>query len=423
MKELLDKYHGHLPRYASYPAARYWSKEFTTEAWLESLSVELNSIDQIGLYIHIPFCESLCDFCGCNTSITKNHGVERDYLESIRNEWQIYLKNLPALAQKKISYLYVGGGTPNFFSSQHLDQLFSNFSHQLQLSFSVVEVDLKHLYAEQIETFSKHGIQGLSFGVQDLSEAGLQQLNTGQSYDWIKNKVQLIQDQGLKTSMDLMYGFPHQDTATLSECLERVFEINPDRLAVYKWVRAQWMKLARENNEVPSTQFVEHYEWMRSRIKSSGYQELGLGHFVKESDELVLAASEKRLRRFFSSYHDSQASVLLGLGVSSISEIPDSYHQNEKALPVYERKVRQQCVPTARGHTLSEKERKKRELIFKLSTAYELEVPAESKDQFRLFFAELLSEKLLVEKEECFQLSDDGKIFIRSICHWLENNL
>ena len=383
---LFAKYDVPVPRYTSYPTVPHWSDRLDTNSWLASMRASLEPEDAtLGLYIHLPFCESLCTFCGCNTVITRDHGRERSYLDLIAGELDLYLGHVPRLSATRVVQLHLGGGTPTFFSSEHLRALVDAIAGRLALPRDTdlfegsVEVDPRVTSAAQLEALHDRGFTRISFGVQDIEPE-------------VQNLVNRVQPASLTTTLcaaaracgydsiniDLIYGLPGQTPESMRRLAAWVVDLAPDRLAVYSFARVPWIKPAQRkfrDDQVPEGPAKRAlYDIIRAALADAGYQEIGLDHFARPEDGLARAVREGRLSRNFMGYTDRVVTTLLGLGVSAISETPGCYHQNEKVLPTYERRVRSGDLATLRGHVLTDEDRRQRRKIMRLLTSYRTEM-------------------------------------------------
>ena len=432
LKRLLEKYDVPAPRYSSYPTVPYWSENPTTEEWMDSINKTLDeSNSSWSMYIHIPFCETLCTFCGCNTSITKDHKREPAYLERLVKEWSIYLKNCPELKNKPLKELYIGGGTPTFFSPDNLRALIQRLQDNITLSDDFegsLELDPRHATPEHLEKLLDLGFKGVSMGVQDFDPEVQRLVNRIQPENITKDLMDAARKMGYKSvNYDLIYGLPKQNLTTMKHLIEKTVEHRPDRIAFYRFAMVPWIKPTHriyKDEDLPvGAKKRELYEYGREALLKAGYVEIGMDHFALPEDSLAQSKQEKRLHRNFVGYTAHNTELLLGLGVSSISESPEIFHQNEKKLPVYERNIDEDKIPTFRGHVLTSEDRTHRELILKLMTEWEVELSSEQVYDMKEFLHSMEEDGLIEFEDFKITVPEKGRPFIRNICMGLDMRL
>jgi oxygen-independent coproporphyrinogen-3 oxidase len=378
--ELLAKYDVPVPRYTSYPTVPTWRTTPSPEAWRASLASAVDREDAaLSVYVHLPFCESLCSFCGCNNVITRDHGREQPYIDLVLAELDRYLDGTPALADAPVRQIHLGGGTPTFLAPPALDRLVRALTARLprrDRDFEgAIEVDPRVTTQAHLETIRALGFDRLSLGVQDIDAEVQRLVNRVQPLDVTRTLCRSARALGFASvNLDLIYGLPGQTPDSMARLADAILALEPDRLAVYSFARVPWIKPAQRrfrDDQIPvGADKRALYEIVRAQLVEAGYVEIGLDHFARPSDALARAAETGTLHRNFMGYADVATSVLLGLGVSAISETPACYHQNEKVLPVYEKRVRAGEVPTLRGHVLTPGDRRRREVIASLMTRY-----------------------------------------------------
>lgn len=403
MKDLLLKYDQPVPRYASYPTAKNWSRDFTAGTWREHLKADLKA--KYGLYIHIPFCQSLCGFCGLNTSITENREVRREYVKNLLQEWEMYSPDLGL-----VSSIYLGGGTPNFLCPDTNEMLLGAFE-KAEDFWGLVEVDPRYLNLEILESYKDLGFENLSMGIQDFNESVLKKIGRFKDSDKVESSIDLAKKMGFHLSFDLLYGLPGQTEESWQINLQKLEELSPQRLALYRWVPVPWTKPEQrpyKDEEIPERgEAIGHYEMIREKLKNLGYVDLGMDYYAKEGDILL-----GQRHRYFSGYNPHDLDAVIGLGVSAISETKTAYHQNEKALPVYQRRVSQGELPTYRGLSLNDTEIEKRQRISSLTESFTFEKGNEDLTSF--------IEDGLVEVNDQVYVQEKGLPFLRHIAKCLE---
>ncbi len=375
---LLEKYDVPVPRYTSYPAVPDWGATPDAATWRAAVHDAVTTADaSLAVYVHLPFCESLCTFCGCNNVITRNHDRSAPYVDTVLAELDLYLAQVPMLSDRPVSQIHLGGGTPTFLPPIVLDALLSGLERRLPLRAEpfegAVEVDPRVTTAEHLDVMRRHGLARISLGVQDIDPEVLRLVNRNQPLATTTALCALAREAGYTSiNLDLIYGLPGQTPESMMRLADAVIELRPNRLAVYGFARVPWIKPAQRkftDEQVPAGAAKRSlYEVVRDRLMAAGYLEIGLDHFALPGDGLAVAASQGTLHRNFMGYAERRTTTLLGLGVSAIAETPGCYHQNEKVLTVYERRVAAGEIPTLRGHVLSDEDRRRSALIRSLMT-------------------------------------------------------
>jgi oxygen-independent coproporphyrinogen III oxidase len=432
--DLFKKYDIPAPRYTSYPTVPYWTDNPTTTQWIENVRETFAKPDATwSLYIHIPFCETLCTFCGCNTSITKDHTREEPYVALIHKEWESYLKASPDIAKRPILQLHLGGGTPTFLNPQNLRKLLEPMMKQMTIDPSKfegsIEVDPRRTTREQLVELRALGFTRVSLGVQDFNPEVQRLINRKQPREITQKIVDDSRELGFKSvNFDLIYGLPKQTEESIREMTEITCEMRPDRIALYSFAKVPWIKPAQrlfKDEDLPEGEAKRKlYELARKILLEAGYIEIGMDHFALPEDSLSVSEKTGELHRNFMGYADRRTDALIGLGVSAISETPGCFHQNEKVLPVYERLVQSGAIPTLRGHLLSDEDRRRREQILRFMTkgTVELESDEQAMD-VRQFLTSLLEDGLVTLQGRNLRLTEKGRPFLRNACMALDARL
>ena len=370
MKNLFEKYDVPAPRYTSYPTVPYWETSPTADQWSENLrSILTQDGKSLSLYIHIPYCETLCTFCGCNTVITKDHKKEDPYVQAVLSEWQNYLRKVPAIKKTLLKHLHLGGGTPTFLSSEKLENLLKPILEEVTLDphfEGSIEVDPRRTTVEQLKTLRKLGFNRISLGVQDFNPEVQRLINRIQPYDITAGITNAARSLGFQSvNFDLIYGLAKQTQESMIDCIAKTIELRPDRIALYSFALVPWIKPAQrlfKDEDLPQGEAKrELYEVSRDALLKAGYIEIGMDHFALPNEALSKSLQNSTLHRNFMGYTDHKTDVLLGLGVSSISETSDMFHQNEKVLPTYQQLIEKDQIPTFRGHVLTSNDKKNRQ--------------------------------------------------------------
>lgn len=434
MKDLLAKYDVPVPRYTSYPTVPYWETNPTTDQWVQHLRATLKEgTGGWSLYLHIPFCESLCTFCGCNNIITKDHKRETPYVELVLKEWQMYLDQVPELTEKPLKHIHLGGGTPTFLSAQALTDLLKPILSRVKIDKNdfegSIEVDPRRTTVEQLKALRELGFNRVSMGVQDFNPEVQRLVNRIQPLEITKNLTDAARDMGYDSvNFDLIYGLAKQTPESITSTAQATVALRPDRIALYSFALVPWIKPAQrlfKDEDLPkASEKRQLYEIARGILIEGGYVEVGMDHFALATDNLCLAMNEKRLHRNFMGYTDQRTDVLLGMGVSSISETPYSFHQNEKVLPLYETALKEGRLPTLRGHILTDEDKVRREQILNLMTNFEVSfVDAAQENQAREFLAEMIKDELVEIKDHRLEINEAGRPFLRNACAFFDERL
>ena len=437
MNSLINKYNIPGPRYTSYPTVPYWENEsFTTEKWQNTVVRafnESNADEGISIYIHLPFCENLCTFCACHKRITKQHSVETPYLESVLKEWNLYLelfRQQPTTnnQQPKLKELHLGGGTPTFFSPENLRILLEGIFETVEIAenpeFSF-EGHPNNTTKEHLQTLYDLGFRRCSFGVQDYDLKVQKAINRIQPFENVKNVTEWAREIGYKSvSHDLVFGLPHQSWEAMELTIRKTLELKPDRLAFYSYAHVPWIKgvgqRGFDENDLPSGEEKRKlYENGKKLLQDLGYIEVGMDHFSLESDDLYQSLIQKKLHRNFMGYTSSNTQLIVGLGMSAISDSWYGFAQNEKTVEDYQKRVEEGKIPVFRGHILNDEDLIIRRHILNLMC--QLETTFTDKNTFAELPEALeklkeMQEDGLVELGDNFvKITEKGRVFTRNV--------
>lgn len=433
--ELLAKYDVPAPRYTSYPTVPYWSENPTSAQWIAALQQTLSENPQTAwsLYIHIPFCESLCTFCGCNTFITQNHENEASYTKAIHREWETYLAQVPQFKTAPIRQIHLGGGTPTFFSGENLKRLLRPIMEQVNIDPAhfegSIEVGPRVTNREHLEALRELGFQRISMGVQDFNPEVQHLINRVQPYDMTRDLTLLAREVGFDSvNYDLIYGLPAQTPESFRKTAETTIQLLPDRIALYSFAFVPWIKKAHrlftEDDLPKGADKRVLYEIARELFLDAGYKELGLDHFALPNDNLYQAYEQGELHRNFMGYTDMRTDILLGLGVSSISEAPTCFHQNEKQINSYKEQALAGEIPTLRGHLLDEADQRYREQILQFMTQQKVALFDEAQvADVRSYLSELFHDGLVQLEGTQLMMTERGRPFLRNAAMALDLRL
>ena len=433
MTDLFAKYDVPAPRYTSYPTVPFWTDSPTAEQWLNAVRTACDDeMTTWSLYFHLPFCETLCTFCACNTVITRDHGREETYINLLQREWQLYRDQIPELRRRPLRQLELGGGSPTFFSPDNLKRILEPILADAQVATeefrASVEVDPRRTTREQLVALRSLGFNRISLGVQDFDPVVQKLVNREQPLEQTRNVTDMARELGYgSVNYDLIYGLPRQTPESFRQTVEQTIKLKPDCIAVYSFARVPWIKPAQrsyKDEDLPKAgQKRALYEIARELLADAGYIEIGMDHFALPNDGLAQAQLNGTLHRNFMGYAEVRTRVLLGLGVSAISETPTCFHQNEKAFPVYERRLQQNELPTLRGHLLSEDDRRLREQILTFMTRFEVELGSEQRNDATIFLDPLIGDGLVELRDERLVLTERGRPFLRNACMFFDQRL
>jgi oxygen-independent coproporphyrinogen III oxidase len=426
MQELIKKYNKPIPRYTSYPTVPFWHNTPNELEWKEHVSKQFNisnPSEGISLYIHLPFCESLCTYCGCNTRITVNHAVEIPYIEALEKEFLLYLSLFNE--KPRIAELHLGGGTPTFFKPENLERLISFiFKHSIitdkaSLSF---EAHPNNTNKEHLRVLANLGFKRLSLGIQDFDPHVQELINRHQSMEEVENVTTLARSLGYNSiNFDLIYGLPDQNLESIRTTIKEVIKLMPERIAFYSYAHVPWLKPGQrkynESNLPSGEEKYALYQLGREMLEQAGYIEIGMDHFALEGDSLLSAMNRSILHRNFMGYTDNHTHLLLALGVSSISDSWTCFAQNEKKLEDYYRRIDNNEIPIMKGHQLSDDDLKRRVLILemmcKLKTKF---VPSLLNSSAISLLNELLADQLITIINDTIEVSYTGRALLRNCC-------
>ncbi|PKA22223.1 oxygen-independent coproporphyrinogen III oxidase, partial [Leptospira sp. mixed culture ATI2-C-A1] len=432
MKHLLEKYDTPAPRYTSYPTVPYWTDSPTLDECIQSLDTYLSPKDsRLAIYLHIPFCETLCTFCGCNTSITKNHTVEEPYVTALKNELQLYSEKVSSLNGKNLSELHLGGGSPTYLSDYNLQStiefILTKLNPAVDPQYSI-EVDPRRTRISQLKLLQKLGFRRISLGVQDFDPEVQRLVNRIQPFELTENITLEARALGFDSiNFDLIYGLPKQTLDSMQYSIEKTLELKPDRIAFYSYAHVPWIKASQRlftEKDLPEpTLKRDLYEMGRSLLEKEGYREIGMDHFALPHDKLWKAFNENKLHRNFMGYSDSKTDVMLGLGSSSISETPNLFFQNQKLEMKYRKSILDGTIPILRGHKLTRSDQNRKQLILDLMTSWKVKVPNDMKTHVSHFLQEMESDKLVHWEEETLTVTELGKPFLRIVAMAFDEKL
>jgi oxygen-independent coproporphyrinogen-3 oxidase len=423
--QLIGKYDVPGPRYTSYPTVPYWEPDtFSVKNWKKELGSV--TVEEIALYIHLPYCESLCTYCGCTTRITKNHQKERPYIDALLKEWSMYKEYLGVAPQVK--ELHFGGGTPTFFSAKNLKFLIEQLLvDNLEVPDISLEGHPNNTTEEHLHVLYRLGARRLSLGIQDFDPKVQQLIHRIQPFEQVEKVTKLARDIGYESiNFDLIYGLPGQTVETVSSTIDQTLLLRPDRIAFYSYAHVPWMKPAQRSFEKHLPNGNEKrslYELGKIKLEEAGYLEIGMDHFALPEDELAMAFRGGTLHRNFMGYTTRQTQTMIGLGASSISDLWTAFAQNEKSIDGYLEQVENNQLPIMRGHILNDEDLLVRKSILELMCTFKTSLMSwdeEMVEQIHLRLQEMEADRLLHWKGDTLEVQPEGVPFIRNICMALD---
>jgi oxygen-independent coproporphyrinogen-3 oxidase len=429
---LLEKYGRPGPRYTSYPTAPEWSDQFGSADAIEAFrrADKTASPAPVSLYVHIPFCESLCLYCGCNVVVQKDHSQSSIYLKALMNE--IDRLSSEVSRSRKVEQLHWGGGTPTYLSPDQIEALFrhieSRFSFADDAELSI-EVDPRVTTTDQLETLRRVGFNRVSMGIQDFDPLVQRTVRRIQTYEQTRSLFERCRQLGFQSlNVDLIYGLPHQTVESFAETLRLIVELNPDRIALFSYAHVPWMKKQQGSFAAYLPQGVEKLKIFSSAVQAfadAGYRYIGLDHFARPDDELCRAQDDRTLHRNFQGYTTRRGCDLFAAGVSSISSTDDAYIQSWRDLRHYYEALGSGRLPTMRGLRVSSEDRLRRSVINRLlchGVIVKPELEREQNIRFDEHFSLEMAALGELERDDLVRIYPDriqvepiGRIFIRNV--------
>lgn len=429
---LVQKYNVPGPRYTSYPTVPYWDEDlFSMKQWKSSFVKSFNESNRsegISLYIHLPFCESLCTFCGCNKRITKRHEVEHPYIDAVLKEWNLYCDLFSA--KPIIKEIHLGGGTPTFFSTNNLERLINGIFKRAEKAphheFSF-EGHPNNTTRQHLQTLYDLGFRRVSFGVQDYSEKVQEAIHRIQPFHNVAKVTFWAKEIGYTSvGHDLIFGLPFQTLDDVLDTIDKTKSLQPDRLAFYSYAHVPWIKgngqRGFKDEDLPkSDEKRELYEKGKIQLAKNNYIEIGMDHFSLKEDSMTKSFEAGKLHRNFMGYTSSKTQLMIGLGVSSISDSWYAFAQNEKTLEDYYSRLDENELPVFRGHILTDEDLIIRKHILNLmcqfSTSWENDTMKFNEiDEVLEHLQEMKEDGLLTIEENSIKVTEKGKPFVRNIC-------
>lgn len=431
--EIIKKYNVPSPRYTSYPTILDWN-QLALDSFLFKQnfihSFQIHPDKPASIYIHLPFCESLCTFCGCHKYITKNHSVEEPYIDALIKEWDLY----EALADQKIivEELHLGGGTPTFFSATALKRLITHITKNRTstINFSV-EGHPNHTSFEQLKTLYDLGFRRISFGVQDYNPQVQKAINRIQTFEQVKKVTEEARSLGFESiSHDLVFGLPKQTLEAIKDSIEKTILLRPDNISLYSYAHVPWVKGTGQRGfseeDLPTgPEKRKLYEFAKKSLLEEGYLEIGMDHFGLPTEPMTKAMLNKQLNRNFMGYTTAKTERLIGLGVSAISEYDFGYAQNVKSVKEYHEKIDNGELPLFKGHFHSDVDQELKKHIKELMCNFETFYTSDSwiakhLPRFEHELTALQNDGIITWNKGEIKITLAGRPFVRNVCMLLD---
>lgn len=430
--KLIQKYNVPGPRYTSYPTVPFWDvNQFSKSKWIETFQKsfhESNANQGISIYIHLPFCESLCTFCACHKHITKRHEVEDPYIQTVLKEWQLYTNLMSS--KPVIKEIHLGGGTPTFFSATNLNTLIKGILKGAELhkdyEFSF-EGHPNNTTKEQLQSLYNLGFTRVSFGIQDYDPKVQKAIHRVQSFEQVKKVTAWSREIGYTSiSHDLIFGLPFQTKETMADSIHKTKLLKPERISFYSYAHVPWVKGVGQRGfnakDLPKADEKRAlYDMGKQQLMDLGYQEIGMDHFALKDDALFKATEAKTLHRNFMGYTTNTTQLMVGLGMSAISDSWYGFSQNVKTIKQYETLVNSGEIPVFRGHILTEEDiiirRHILNIMCQLKTSWKDNASKFSKlDAVLATLKETEKDGLIAVDTNSLTVTEEAKPFIRNVC-------
>ena len=429
-EEFVTRYNRPGPRYTSYPTAPVWNDAYGPNDFEAAMQTAETKRSPVSLYMHLPFCESLCLFCACNVIIRKDKSVAPPYLSLLKKEIDHIASRVSR--DRQVSQFHWGGGTPTYLSPEQIEDLFVytrerfNFAPDAEIG---IEVDPRVTSHAHMEIVRKMGFNRLSMGVQDFKEEVQKAIHRIQPYEQTRDLIATARELGFDSiNLDLIYGLPYQTADSFAHTVEQIVSLSPDRIAMFSYAHVPWLKKQQGSFVAHLPEGMKKFDIFRNgllKFLEAGYLYIGMDHFAKENDELAVSQRNRTLHRNFQGYTTKAGADLYGMGITAISGIQGTYAQNHRDLPSWEKSVQERGIATMRGYHLSQDDIIRREVISRL-LCHTVIVKDEISKQFGINFDEYFApelEHLKMPQEDGLVVINDkeirtawlGRIFIRNL--------
>jgi oxygen-independent coproporphyrinogen III oxidase len=429
-EEFVARYNRPGPRYTSYPTAPVWTDAYGPNDFEAAMQTAEAKRSPVSLYMHLPFCESLCLFCACNVIIRKDKSVTPPYLSVLKKEIDHIASRVSR--DRQVAQFHWGGGTPTYLTPEQIEDLFLytkerfNFAPDAEIG---IEVDPRVTSTAHLETVRKMGFNRLSMGIQDFKEDVQKAIHRIQPYEQTRDLIASARQLGFDSiNVDLIYGLPYQTAESFAHTVEQIVGLSPDRIAMFSYAHVPWLKKQQGSFVGHLPEGMKKFDIFRSglmKFLAAGYLYIGMDHFAKENDELAVSQRNRTLHRNFQGYTTKAGADLYGMGITAISGIQETYAQNHRDLPSWEKAVEERGIATMRGYRLSQDDIIRREVISRL-LCHTVIVKDEISKKFGIHFDEYFAaelEHLKMPQEDGLVVINDkeirtawlGRIFIRNL--------
>lgn len=432
-KEILRKYDRPVPRYTSYPTAPIWGENFTEDQYIEHIKISNDRNNDLSIYFHLPFCNTLCWYCGCNVIITKNPDKIAAYLKYLKKEIDLVTAHLSP--ERRVVQMHWGGGTPNSMSPEQIKDICAyirtkfNFTNDAEVS---MEVDPRDMTLEHILAMREAGFTRISMGVQDLDPAVQKAIHRIQPVEMTAQVIKWAREHGFESAnVDLIYGLPLQTLETFGHTIDEVIKLNPDRIALFNYAHVPWLKKHQKLikiEQLPDKELkLDIFRLAVDKFTKAGYVFIGMDHFAKPNDELSIAQENKTLYRNFQGYTTKAGTEMLGMGITSIGNIGDAYIQNyrEYDLDKYYASLDAGVLPVHKGYVVNDDDKLRKEVITRIMCDFEL-TKADIEKRFNIrfdeyfatemtMFGDFIEDGFVTLTPERIIVHPPGRLFIRNI--------
>lgn len=429
MNHLLGKYNTNIPRYTSYPPVPDWNGEFEQQKWFDNINKCQKTDPKIDIYIHIPYCKKLCWYCGCNRTISKSESVYLSYVELLEKEWQLYKENLKEI---KVASIHFGGGTPNTLNAKLFKRLLNNFTPYLTSDFiGSIELDPRLVEDEFLSVLEEFNFKRVSMGIQDFDLNVQRKINRVQPFELVESVFDKLKAKNFESiNFDLVYGLAGQTKDSIALTMKKVSQLRPNTIALYSYAHLPNLlknqRLIKEQDLPKNDTKRQLYEQSKTYLLKNGYEEIGLDHFGLKTSPLVSAKEQKKLMRSFMGYTDKKSDILIGLGVSSISNTNDFYCQNSKDFIEYASLINIGFLAVQRSHNLSDKEIISKNIIQQIMcnkfVSNDILETFEFDTNSQQTLLEMQTDNLIKMNDQGLSVTNLGQAFLRNIANIFDLN-
>jgi oxygen-independent coproporphyrinogen-3 oxidase len=429
-QEFLEKYNRPGPRYTSYPTAPVWQDNFGPDDLEQYYATANSAHSPVSLYMHLPFCDSLCLFCACNVVITKDHSVAPPYIEILEREIEHVSRFVSR--DRAVVQFHWGGGTPTYLTPEQMEQLFGYTAERFTFAPDAeigIEIDPRVTSPAHLETLRRLGFNRLSMGIQDFHPEVQEAIHRIQPLEMTRDLIEVARKLGFDSiNVDLIYGLPLQTADRFAHTVEQVVALSPDRVAMFSYAHVPWLRKQQGALATRLPEGMEKFHIFRAGLEhflDAGYEYIGMDHFARPTDELAVAQANRTLHRNFQGYTTKAGADLYGMGVSAISGIATCYAQNDRDVAPYRERIERRGIATMRGYRLTGDDLLRRTVINRI-LCHGLLIKAEIDREFGINFdetfapeiarlASFVSDGLVDLDGGMIRTSLLGRIFIRNI--------